>query len=114
MLNVKDALFHAQVPAWRGAYRKTEDYPEPPDTYCVYTVSRSPDWDADDRPTAERLRAFLHLYALNDPSEHQHRLEQEMKRQGFALSYATDGYVEGSGRYEVLSEWEALLTVPNS
>ena len=108
MLDVFAALQSAQVPAFRGAFRPTADYPEPPDTYCVYTLSRAPDWPADDSDTAERRRAFLHLYAISDPETTEAAIEAAMKAEGWRLTYVNDAYVEASGHYEFLSEWVAM------
>lgn len=108
MLDVFAALQSAQVPAYRGAFRPTAEYPEPPDTYCVYTLSRTPDWPADDGNTVERLTIFVHLYALSDPETAEAAIEAAMKLEGFALVRVNDDYVEGSGHYEALSEWSAV------
>ena len=108
MLDILSALQAARVPAFRGAFRPTAEYPEPPDAYCVYLTSRTPDWPADDSDTAERRRAFLHLYALSDPEAAQAAIEAAMRAEGWRLAYVNDDYVEGSGHYEVLSEWAAV------
>ena len=108
MLDVFAALQSAQVPAYRGAFRPTEGRPEPPDTYCVYTLSRTPDWPADDGNTVERLTIFVHLYALGDPEDTEAAIEAAMQLQGFALVRVNDDYVDGSGHYEALSEWSAV------
>lgn len=112
MLDILSALQSAGVPAFRGAFRPTAEYPEPPDTYCVYLTSRTPDWPADDSDTAERRRAFLHLYALSDPEAAQAAIEAAMRAEGWRLAYVNDDYVEGSGHYEVLSEWTAVEAWP--
>ncbi len=108
MLDILSALQAARVPAFRGAFRPTAEYPEPPDTYCVYLISRTPDWPADDGDTAERRRAFLHLYAFSDPEETEAAIEAAMKTEGWRLTHVNDGYVDGSGHYEALSEWIAV------
>ena len=108
MLDILSALQSAGVPAYRGAFRPTAEHPEPPDTYCVYLISRTPDWPADDSDTAERRRAFLHLYALGDPEEAEAAIEAAMKAEGWRLTHVNDGYVDGSGHYEALSEWVAM------
>ena len=108
MLDILSALQSAQVPAYRGAFRPTAAHPEPPDTYCVYLISRTPDWPADDGDTAERRRAFLHLYAFSDPEETEAAIEAAMKAEGWRLTHVNDGYVDGSGHYEALSEWVAV------
>lgn len=108
MLDILSALQSAGVPAYRGAFRPTAEHPEPPDIYCIYLTSRTPDWPADDSDTAERRRAFLHLYALSDPEAAQAAIEAAMRAEGWRLAYVDDDYVEGSGHYEVLSEWVAV------
>ena len=108
MLDVFAALQSVPVPAFRGAFRPTSETPEPPDTYCVYTLSRTPDWPADDGSTVERLTAFVHLYSLGDPENTEAAIEAAMQAQGFALVRVNDDYVEGSGHYEALSEWAAV------
>ena len=112
MLDVLAALQSAGVPAFRGAFRPTAKNQEPPDTYCVYLTSRTPDWPADDSDTAERRRAFLHLYALSDPEKTEAAIEAAMRAEGWRLAYVNDDYVEGSGHYEVLSEWVAVEAWP--
>lgn len=108
MLNILSALQSVPVPAFRGAFRPTEAHPEPPGTYCVYLTNRTPEWPADDGDTAERRRAFLHLYALSDPEETEAAIEAAMKAEGWQLTHVSDGYVEESGHYETLSEWTAM------
>ena len=112
MLNVLSALTAAGVPGWRGAFRPTQAYPEPPDCYCVFLLTRTPTWEQDDGSSAERLRAFLHLYSKNDPESAQTAITAAMEQEGFRLIETMDGdYVPGAEDYEIFSEWVAMKDV---
>ena len=108
MLNPSAALAAANVPGWRGAYRPTDTHPEPPAAYCVYTVSRSPEWSQDDRESALRVRAFLHLFSRGDPEADKAAIRAAMAAEGFSLIEETEAYAEGAEDYEALSEWEGM------
>ena len=108
MLSVSAALAAANIPGWRGAYRPTDTYPEPPGTYCVFTLTRTPDWPMDDGQSATRIRAFLHLYSRGDPEAAQSAIRAAMQAEGFSLLQETEDYVEGAENYEALGEWAGM------
>lgn len=108
MLSVHAALAAAGIPGYRGAFRPTAERPQPPDTYCVYRYTRTPGWPADDSDTVTLIRAFLHLYALGDPENALAAIREKMRLEGFTLLRETEGYEDGDGRYETVSEWRGL------
>lgn len=108
MLDVQAALRAAHVPGYRGAFRPLPGQREPPPLYCAYTISRTPIWDQEDGPSAERVRAFLHLYSLGDPGQAEAAIEAAMAGQGWGLVRAEESDDHGAGLYEVLSEWNGV------
>ena len=108
MLNVQAALAAARVPGYRGAFRPLPGRREPPPVYVAYTLSRVPIWDQEDGPSAERVRAFLHLYSLGDPERTQAAIEEAMTAQGWGLVRVNESDDHGAGLYEILSEWSGV------
>ena len=108
MLNVQAALRAAHVPGYRGAFRPLPGQKNPPPQYCAYVLHRTPIWDQEDGPSAERVKAFLHLYSLGDPERAEAAIEAAMTAQGFGLVRADESDDHSAGLYEVLSEWSGV------
>ncbi len=108
MLDVQAALRAARVPGYRGAFRSLPGQREPPPVYVAYTLSRTPIWDQEDAPSAERVKAFLHLYSLGDPESVEDAIEEAMTAQGWGLVRANESDDHSAGLYEVLSEWSGV------
>ncbi|MBO4794291.1 MAG: hypothetical protein J5556_06990 [Deltaproteobacteria bacterium] len=107
MMNVQAALTAAGVPGYRGAFISSPEQPEPPDVYAVYTCTRQPIFASDDQARAMKVRVFLHLYARGDPTEPAAAVQTAMAAEGFCFTREMEAFVEESGLYETLSEWEA-------
>ena len=105
MLDVQAALTAAGVPGYRGAFRPLPGQLEPPAQYCAYTLSRTPIWDQEDGPSAERLKAFLHLFSTGDPESTEAAIEAAMAAEGFGLIRSNEDYDHGADLYEILTEW---------
>lgn len=108
MLNVQAALTAAHVPGYRGAFRPLPGQRDPPPIYCAYTLTRTPIWDQEDGPSAERVKAFLHLFSIGDPESAEGAIEEAMAAQGFGLVRVNESDDHGAGLYEVLSEWSGV------
>lgn len=106
VLNVQYALTAAEIPGFRGAFVSTNEHPEPPDTYCAYTCTRSPLNPYDDAASGVRVRAFLHLFTRGDPTAAAAALRNGMTGQGFCIIRETEGFDNAMGFYEILTEWE--------
>lgn len=107
-LDVQAALAAARVPGYRGAFRSLPGRREPPPVYVAYVINRTPIWDQEDGPSAEQVRAFLHLYSRGDPERTQAAIEAAMEAQGWGLVRVNESDDHGAGLYEVLSEWNGV------
>ena len=108
MLNVQAALAAVHVPGYRGAFRPLPGQRDPPPIYCAYTLTRTPIWDQEDAPGAERVKAFLHLFTLGDPESAEAAIEAAMSAEGWGLVRVTESDDHSAGLYEVLSEWSGV------
>ena len=111
MLNVQEALTAAHVPGYRGAFRPLTGQRDPPPVYCAYTLTRGPIWDQEDGPSAERVKAFLHLFSFGDPESAEAAIEAAMRAEGWGLVRVTESDDHSAGLYEVLSEWSGVRSL---
>lgn len=108
MLDVQAALTSAKVPGYRDAFLPTPGVREPPGVYCVYQITETPVWYADDEPTAHLVHAQLFLFGVNSPKTAQASIESAMKAEDFDQKRKRDDREPNSGRYVIISEWEGL------
>lgn len=110
MLNVQSALRAANVPAFRGSYRRGVDE-QPPGQYVVYTVKRVPEDYWDDAPHSMAYCPELTLFSRGSPAALSAAVEAAMGAEGFRLTSRTETYDRYADLYEIETQWigEAAL-----
>ena len=89
---VLEAMSTAGMPAWFAAYVATEEWPEPPPRYVVFTLMTVPSGYEDDGITEWAHYAYLEMWSDDDG----YRQKRDAVRDAMmAAGFAPDGCLEG-------------------
>lgn len=92
----------AEIPIFLNYWRKSSEYPEIPNQFCVYTVTQEVSaLAADDCELIHETQITLDMYGKSDLSAAHERLKEALTQDGFDLlgqSDAADVY-SGEWRY---------------
>ena len=105
--DVQAAMERIPLPAYRSALRRGDMEAEP-DSYVVYAIGETPIDFFDDQPHGMILRPFLHLCTRSDPLLLIGKIEEEMEKEGFALTNRQDAYDEDADLYITQTEWQGV------
>ena len=105
MERVQKALQNVGIPAFAGAWKATEENPNPPNQYLVYTTECFEDEHWDDVNRLLRVNIYLNLWSSTDPTAAIRSVRQAMRRAGFAFSDEAVSYNDDTRQALVAWTW---------
>lgn len=90
---IQDALAPTGLPVYAQVWQPTEQYPELPPQYLVYSVMVAEDQHYDDKPALLKYTLYLNLWSDRDVTQAVNKVRAAMYQAGFAmLEETTKGY----------------------
>lgn len=90
---IQDALAPTGIPAYSQMWQATDDHPQPPNQYMVYSYMLNPGAFQDDVHTQYVIYLYLNLWSVTDPTEAIRKVRKAMYAAGWAMEEeTTKGY----------------------
>lgn len=107
---VQDALAATGIPTYPLAWRVTDQYPVPPETYLVYTTRLYESQHSDDVPQRYTLYVYLNMWTKTDPESDKLKVRAAMRNADFGMDAESTTHDESTE--QILVAWTWVLDMP--